>query len=323
RHPLPRNVLPPPILGCEPDAITREVIALVDHAFPDHPGRAAEFRYAVTHTEAAEWLREFVDERLDRFGPYEDAIPGRERTLFHGVLTPYLNIGLLTPRQVGRAVLAAHRERGLPINSVEGFLRQLVGWREFVRWMDLEYGELGYGPEYPNALGATRRLRDCWWTGQTGVPPLDRVIRRAQAHGWCHHIERLMVAGAAMTMAGVHPDEEYRWFMEMFVDSADWVMAPNVYGVAAFADGGLFTTKPYVSSSAYLLRMGDDRPGAWCDVWDGLFWGFVARHAELLTENPRARPMVSNLERLDPRRREAILAAAAEFIDRTTEPGSV
>lgn len=318
RHPLPRHVLPPPILGFDPDEITREVIELVDREFGDHPGRATEFRYGVTHEEAAEWLREFVDERLDRFGPYEDAIPSRERTLFHGVLTPYLNIGLLTPRQVGSAVLRAHRERDLPINCTEGFLRQLVGWREFIFHMDREYGERGWGPEYSNALGGTRRLKPCWWTGETGLPPLDRVIHRAQVHGWCHHIERLMVAGAAMTMCGVHPDEQYRWFMEMFVDSADWVMAPNVYGMSAFADGGLFATKPYVSSSAYLLRMGDDRRGPWCDVWDGLFWSFVARHRSLFEENARTGAMAENLDALEPRRRERIFAAAAEFIARTT-----
>lgn len=325
RRPLPREVLPPPAYGFPPDPETRAVIALVDREFPDHPGRAEGFEYATTHADAAAWLETFVEERLERFGPYEDAIPSRERVLFHGVLTPYLNCGLLTPAQVVEAALRRNALAPIAINSLEGFLRQVVGWREFVRWVDHDlYAERGWGEAepWPNALGATRRLGPEWWSAETGLPPLDTVIRRAAEHGWTHHIERLMVAGAAMTMAGVAPTEQYRWFMEMYVDSAEWVMAPNVFGMTSFADSGLFTTKPYISGSAYLLRMGDHPRGAWCDVWDGLYWGFVRRHRDLFAANPRTSAATAGYERLDPLRRDRILAAAEAFVARTTLHGS-
>ena len=324
RRPLPRVVLPPPVPRVEPDAIAREVMAMVDREFRDHPGYAADFGYAVTPEGARGMLAAFVAERLERFGPYEDAIPQRERTLFHSVLSPYLNIGLLTPAEVVAAVEGAWRERGLPLNSVEGFLRQGVGWREFVFWTDREYGARGWGLEapYPNALGASRRLAPCWWEGTTGLPPLDTAIRRAQAHGWLGHIERLMVVGAAMTMSGVHPDEMFRWFMELFVDSAEWVMAPNVYGMSAWADGGTFATKPYVSGSAYLRRMGGYARGAWCEVWDGLYWSFLARYRERFAPLPRMAESLRGLERLEPRRRERLFAAAEGFIARATLAGS-
>ncbi|MER3497112.1 MAG: hypothetical protein C4320_10400, partial [Armatimonadota bacterium] len=199
RHALPRAVLPPPLRSPEPDAITREVIDLVDAEFPEHYGKASEFAYAVTHEDAATWLEEFVEERLERFGPYEDAIPSRERVLFHGVLTPYLNCGLLTPAQVVESALRRNALDPIPLNSLEGFIRQVVGWREFIRWTDHElYESRGIGKEgknWPNALNAKRRLKQVWWTGETGLPPLDTVIRRALQHGWTHHIERLMVAG--------------------------------------------------------------------------------------------------------------------------------
>jgi len=312
RKALPKGIDVPEPWYAEPDAITREVIQLVERCFSSHPGRAADFRYPVTHADAAEWLEQFVSQRLDQFGDYEDALSREHRVVFHGLLTPFLNTGLLTPQQVIGAALS---KPGVPINSQEGFIRQVIGWREFVRGIDREYGQ-GKTPE--NALGHHRTLAPCWYDGSTGLPPLDTVIHRARDHAYCHHIERLMVAGAAMVMCEVDPAAAYRWFMEMFLDSADWVMGPNVFGMSQFADGGLFATKPYVSGSGYLRRMGDYPPGEWCEVWDGLFWRFVGRQRELFASNPRTSVMVRSLDALPHDRKARILDKAEEFIGRTT-----
>jgi deoxyribodipyrimidine photolyase-related protein len=314
RKPLPRGVRPPAVSGCEPDATTLEVARLVDSRFPDHPGSTAGFAYPVTHREADQWLEQFLEERLDFFGDYEDALPTAERTVFHSLLTPMLNTGLLTPADVVQRTLSRHAVRPVPLNCLEGFLRQIVGWREFIRGVDRVYAETG---AHRTRRGG-RKLGSGWWTGQTGLPPLDLSIRRTLEHGWCHHIERLMVIGSAMLMAEVDPDEAYRWFMEMFVDSADWVMRPNVYGMSQFADGGLFATKPYLSGSAYLRKMGDYAPGPWQDVWDGLYWRYVDRHRDLFASNPRMWAVAKGLDRLSRERRERIFAAAEHWIARAT-----
>lgn len=315
RERVPRHLVPPAVWPEEPDAITREVMALVEERFPDHPGSALGFGYAVTHEAARERLSEFVETRLPLFGPYEDAISLEHTWLWHSVLTPYLNCGLLTPREVVRAVLARYDRGDVEIRSVEGFIRQVIGWREFIRGIDREYES---APANRNPFGHARRLGEAWWNAQTGLPPLDGAIRRALDYGWCHHIERLMVIGAAMLMAEIQPEETYRWFMEMFVDSADWVMGPNVYGMSQFADGGLFATKPYLSGSAYLLRMSDYPRGPWCEVWDGLYWRFVAKHREFFASNPRTKPMVLGLDGLEPARRDRIVRAAEGWIEQVT-----
>ncbi len=313
RKALPKSVLPPPVGGFEPDEVTREVITEVSGMFGEHPGRAADFDYAVTHADARAALKEFLSERLARFGDYEDAIPKRERTLFHSILTPYLNTGLLTPAEVVAAALATP---GVPLNSLEGFVRQVIGWREFIFWIGRE--RLDAYESEPNFFGHTRRLKPCWYDGTTGLLPLDTVIQRTERYAWCHHIERLMVLGSAMLMCEVDPQESYRWFMEMFIDSADWVMAPNVLGMSQFADGGVFATKPYLSGSAYIVKMSDYPKGEWCDVWDGLYWRFTDRHLDFFASNHRMSMMVGGLARLDPARRERIFGAAERFIERVT-----
>lgn len=313
RKPLPKSVVPPFLSTPEPDAITREVQAMVSREFADHAGDPADFAYPVTPDEAGEWLEAFVEDRLDRFGDYEDALSLRERTLYHGLLTPMLNVGLLTPDEVVRRVLARHEERPVPLNSLEGFLRQVIGWREFVRGIAREPA-LGQ-----DLFGHTRRLRPCWWTASTGLPPLDLSLERARRHGWCHHIERLMVIGSIAFMVEAHPDEAYRLFMEMFVDAAEWVMGPNVYGMSQFASSSSFATKPYFSGSSYILKMSDYEKGPWCEVWDGLYWRTVGRHRDFFAANPRTVQVVRGYERLEPARRERILAAADRFIDQVTE----
>lgn len=308
RKKLPVGMVPPPVDWAKPDAITEEVIKLVAREFPDHPGDAREFRYAVTHEDAKARLDQFLDRQLPLFGDYEDAISRRERTLYHSVLTPYLNCGLLTPRQVVDSTL----QREAPLNSKEGFLRQIIGWREFMFGMSQEYAEI------PNYFGHQRRMNSTWYDGTTGLPPVDEAIDRAKRHAYCHHIERLMVLGSVMMMSEIHPEDVYRWFMEMFIDSAEWVMKPNVLGMSQYADGGMFTTKPYLSGSAYILKMSDWGRGDWCDVWDGLYWRFILKNAETFAKNQRMSMMVRSAHQLAPDRKERIFRAAEEFIGRVS-----
>lgn len=222
-------------------------------------------------------------------------------------LSPLLNAGLLTPAQVLEEALAFAREHPVPLNSLEGFVRQVLGWREYVRAAYLLIGE---EQRRANFFGHGHPLPAAFYTADTGLMPLDTVLGRVLSFAWCHHIERLMVLGNFLFLAGVAPAEVYRWFMELFIDAYDWVMVPNVFGMSQFADGGRLMTKPYFAGSHYLLRMSDFPPGPWCEVWDGLFWDFVAAHRDYLAHNLRLAPLVRYVERLSPARRRALSRVA-------------
>ena len=279
----------------------------VQRRFPMAIGDMANFRYPVTHQDASIWLDEFIRQRLALFGDYEDAISDRHDILFHSVLTPMLNIGLLTPRQIVDAVLARTHEveQGLhdvpsnsdaiPMNSLEGFLRQVIGWREFVR---LVYLHLGRQQRTKNFWNLDRTLPASFYDATTGIVPVDASIRRCLDFGYCHHIERLMILGNFMLLCDLSPNQVYRWFMEMFIDSYDWVMVPNVYGMSQHADGGLMTTKPYISGSSYVLKMSNYPKGPWCETWDALYWRFIHREREFFGANPRMRVMIGQLSRM-------------------------
>lgn len=310
RKGLPRGHLAPPAALPEPDAITREVGSLVERYFPEHAGDPGLFRLPVTHADARSFLSDFLAYRLDRFGDYEDAISSDQHVLYHSLLSPMMNVGLLTPRQVIDAAIQRHAREPVPLNSLEGFVRQIVGWREFVRGIHRER-------RWEGSASGSRILGPDWFSGTTGLPPLDSAIRRAIGTGWCHHIERLMVLGAAMFMCDVRAAEAYRFFMEMFVDAAEWVMEPNVYGMSQFV-APTFATKPYFSGSAYLLKMSDFPRGEWCEVWDGLYWSTVQRMRKQLTGNPRMSPILRAFDKLDPVRRDRVIARAEKFKDRTT-----
>ncbi len=327
RRPLPaKEPLPSPPVAAATEHV-RAAIDVVRARFADHPGDVDAKRWwlPTTRRQALSWLRAFLADRFARFGPFEDALSTRDAFLFHSVLSPVLNLGLVTPGEVIDRALAFARDHDVPLNSLEGFVRQVIGWREFVRGVYRVHGDR---QAEANHFGHTRRLTPAWWDGSTGLRPLDDVIAKCVRYGWAHHIERLMVAGNLMLLCEIDPREAHRWFMEMFVDSADWVMGPNVYGMALFSDGGIFATKPYICGSNYIRKMSDypkprepvapDDDATWADVMDGLYWRFVGKHADFLSRNARMGRAVHTYERMDRGRRRRIVEAADRFIDRAT-----
>lgn len=297
----------PQFLAREPDKIEAEARDSVLADFPDAPGTLDQIWWPTDHANAETWFRWFLQERLERFGPYEDAILKGENLLWHSAITPMLNIGLLTPKQIVEMTLQAHAENDFPLNSVEGFVRQIIGWREFMR---ATYEDLGVSMRTTNHWNHNHPIPKSFWTGETGIPPIDDTIGRILETGYCHHIERLMVLGGFMFLCEFDPDEIYRWFMEMFVDSYDWVMVPNAYAMSQNADGGQITTKPYFSGSSYVRKMSNYPTGDWCEIWDGLYWRWIWKQADALEKNPRWAMMVSMVRKMDPAKRQAHLNAA-------------
>ncbi|MES2474476.1 MAG: cryptochrome/photolyase family protein [Verrucomicrobiota bacterium] len=309
RAKLPKRHVPPSEPLSRSNSFTRDATAYVNRRFPHSLGSTTAFRWPVTRTEASAWFERFLDERLEHFGLYEDAISTEHRTLYHSAITPMLNIGLLDPQDVIRRVLA-RRDR-VPLNSLEGFIRQVIGWREFIRGI---YQHRGTAIRTRNFWNFDKPMPASFYDGSTGIPPVDRVIRELLADGWCHHIERLMMLGNFMLLCRIRPDDVYRWFMELFVDAYDWVMVPNVYGMSQFADGGTFTTKPYLSGSNYILKMSDESKGPWCEVWDGLFWTFIADHAEFFLTNPRLSMMARTWLKMPTTKQAAHRHAAESYL---------
>ncbi|NNE90102.1 MAG: cryptochrome/photolyase family protein [Verrucomicrobiales bacterium] len=313
RKPMPKRggLEVPDDPAVEKSKLVEEVISEVEEQFPDYPGGTEFFAYPTTHAEAEEWFENFLEERFEKFGPYEDALAKDERVLFHSVLTPMLNIGLLTPQAVVDRALEFADENDVPINSLEGFVRQIIGWREF---MNLMYHRHGVEMRTKNFFGHDRDLPESFWTGETGIEPIDLVIRRVLDHGYAHHIERLMVLGNFMLLCGFDPKQVNDWFMELFIDAYDWVMVPNVFGMSQFSDGGIFTTKPYISGSNYVRKMSDYVKGDWCESWDALFWTFIAGNDEFFRNQHRLGMMVRNLDKMDDAKKQGHFGRAGAFI---------
>ncbi len=283
RKRLPKDVKPPDVPSFGACEHVAQAVRWVEETFPENYGASSGFSYPTAHEEARRALRSFLEDRLALFGDYEDAMAMDHATLFHSVLTPAMNIGLLTPSEVIAETLAHASEHRVPLNALEGFIRQVIGWREFVRGL---YHAHGRRQRTMNCVGFTNLLPEAFWTGTTGLVPADTVIRRVLRTGYCHHIERLMVLGSLMLLCELSPDAVYEWFMTLFIDAYDWVMVPNVYGMSQYADGGIMATKLYISGSAYLRRMGDWPGGDWERIWDGLCWRFVDRHRDVFHANP-------------------------------------
>jgi deoxyribodipyrimidine photolyase-related protein len=300
--------LPPPIQS----PYVQTVSQLVEKHFPDHPGKVENYWIPTNRKAAITWFKDYLSSRFQYFGDYQDAIDTRAPFLYHSLISPLMNIGFLLPGEVVREVLS--HQTHLNLNAIEGFIRQVIGWREFIRGIYQNYED----QEQMNFFNHTKKLTSHWYSGTTGVPPLDDAILKAQTWGYCHHIERLMVIGNLMLLLGVHPKEAYRWFMEMFVDSSDWVMGPNVFGMSQFSDGGIFATKPYICGSNYIRKMSHYGKGPWCDAIDGLYWGFVEKNRDFFSANPRMSVMVKNLEKMDSERKKYLLSAATQLKNRIT-----
>ncbi|MEM1409477.1 MAG: cryptochrome/photolyase family protein, partial [Pseudomonadota bacterium] len=317
RKKVPKKLLDsvPAFQPRDADDIDEEARNSVNEQFSGHYGSLQELYWPTDHKSASSWLRAFLKERFELFGPYEDAVVEGQSLLWHSAITPMLNIGLLTPAQVLSEVQKHLKKNDVPLNSAEGFIRQVIGWREFMR---ATYEDLGVKMRTTNYWKHTRSIPESFWTGETGITPIDDAIKRTLKTGYCHHIERLMLLGGFMFLCEFDPDEIYRWFMEMFVDAYDWVMVTNVYAMSQNADGGLITTKPYFSGSSYVKKMSNHKPGDWCEIWDGLYWRWIIQHADELEKNPRWAMMVSMARKMDDDKRETHLNNAAAYLRKLT-----
>jgi deoxyribodipyrimidine photolyase-related protein len=293
RKKLPSKHIPPEIEWPLEDKYAIEARRYVEKFFPDALGLSGPLIYPSNAETAMQHLDRFLTQRLPAFGDYEDAISRQHRFLYHSILTPMLNIGLLSPAQILDATFK--HAKSVPLNALEGFVRQIIGWREFVRMV---YRTRGVPQRTRNFWSHHRPVPKSFYDGTTGLEPVDHTIRETLRYGYCHHIERLMILGNFMLLCEFHPNAIYRWFMEMFVDAYDWVMVPNVYGMSQHADGGMMTTKPYISGSSYVLKMSDYKKGPWCDVWDALYWRFIHKHRPFFESNARMKVMTGQLDRM-------------------------
>lgn len=290
----------------------KEAIAYVEKKFANNIGYVSHnFIYPTTHSESEVWLQNFLENRFEDFGKYEDAIVQDESILNHSVLTPMLNIGLLTPHEIVDATLKFSEIRNILLNSTEGFIRQIIGWREFIRAVYIHKGTF---ERNKNFWGFSKKIPASFYDGTTGIDPIDSTIKKILTTGYCHHIERLMLLGNFMLLCEFDPDEVYKWFMEMFIDAYDWVMVPNVYGMSQFADGGLMATKPYISGSSYVLKMSNYKKANWCEVWDALFWNFMNKHRKSISRNPRMAMLLKTYDKMSEEKKEFISNKASTFL---------
>ena len=283
--------------------------------FRDHPGSADYLWMPTNREEALKWMEIFFQNKFHDFGTYEDAIIDNNNFLYHSALSPIINMGLLTPKEIVEKAINFSKKNSIPLNSLEGFIRQIIGWREFIRGI---YHYKGKEEKKLNFWQHNRKLTKDWYEGTTGIKPLDDVINDCLKYGYTHHIPRLMIVCNIMNLSRIHPDEIYKWFMEMFVDSSDWVMVPNVYGMGTFADGGIFATKPYSCGSNYILKMSNYKKDGWCDIVDGLYWKFMSDNLSFFKTNPRLSILVKSVERMNEDRKNMIFEKATNFIDNKT-----
>jgi deoxyribodipyrimidine photolyase-related protein len=313
RKKIPKNLELPqlPHINMDSNKYVQEAKTYVEDLFPDNPGELDEFFYPIDYESAWKWFQTFLEDRFEQFGPYEDAMQQGEILLFHSLLSPLLNSGLITPEEVIKKTISYSKTNKIPINSLEGFIRQILGWREFIRAV---YLLEGVNERNSNHWNHTQTIPKAFYTAETNILPIDNIIQKLLQHAYLHHIERLMLLANFMTLCEIHPDEIYRWFMELFIDAYDWVMVPNVYGMSTYADGGLITTKPYVSSSNYVRKMSDYPKGEWCDIWDALYWRFIHKHRETFKNNPRMSLMVNILNKKDKNDLNHLLDTAENYL---------
>jgi len=307
--------------GYAPDAVTREVLALVEARYGSHFGDLAPFWFAVTRVDAEAAFAAFVKSALPNFGDYQDAMLAGEPFLYHAVIAQYLNCGLLDPLRVCRQVEAAWRAGTVPLNAAEGFIRQIIGWREYVRgiyWLKMP------GYDRDNFFGHTRPLPDFYWTGETSMACVKAAVTQTKEQAYAHHIQRLMVTGNFAMLAGIDPHALHEWYLSVYADAYEWVELPNTVGMSQFADGGLLASKPYAASGAYINRMSNycgtcrhdvkRRTGVEACPFNALYWDFIARHRGKISRNPRMAQMVRTYENFPVDEQQRIAESAATFL---------
>lgn len=316
RKKYPSQKIPPSISFPVVNLYMQEARDYVEKYFSHHVGQLnAYFTYPCTHQEAKDWLKDFMENRLFEFGWYEDAIVKEEVVLHHSVLSPLLNIGLLQPHEVVSTILDAINQGHIPLNSGEGIIRQLIGWREYVRGV---YLHAGTKMRNGNFWHFDKELPNDFYTGTTHIEPIDVSIQKVINTAYCHHIERLMVLGNFMLINKIHPEKTYEWFMEFFIDAYDWVMVPNVYGMSQFADGGYITTKPYISSSNYVLKMSNYKSkDEWTSIWDALYWQFIAEHRTFFASNPRLQFSLTIYDKFSEDKKSGFKQIAEDYFQRS------
>ena len=313
RKKLPNTVSIPKQPQFKNTSHTENLKKFIETNFKNHPGSTNNFWFPTTRDQSHKVLDNFLKNKINLFGDYEDAVSNKSNILFHSALSPLINIGLITPIEILDKLKKI--ENKVRINSLEGYVRQIIGWREFMRGIYQNYNKQ---METTNFFNHKKKMKVSWYNGTTGLDPLDYSIKNSLKYGWTHHIERLMILANIMNLCQINPKEVYKWFMEMFVDSSDWVMAPNVYGMGLFSDGGIFATKPYVCGSSYFLKMMDFKRGEWCNTMDGLYWNFINNNRKFFLKNPRLSMMVRVFDKMKPGRKELILRAAKKFIEQNT-----
>ena len=285
----------------------------VENNFAKNFGEINSFQLYPTDFKSAKiWFNNFLKTRFDEFGIYEDAVLINESIINHSVISPLINSGLLEPKYIVETSLDYYKKYDIPLNSMEGFIRQIIGWREFIRGV---YYSKGTEERTKNYWNFKRKIPKSFYEGSTGIDPIDDTIKKVKKTAYGNHIERLMILGNFMVLCEFDPDEVYKWFMEVFIDSYDWVMVPNVYGMSQFADGGLMSTKPYISSSNYIIKMSDYKKGSWSEIWDGLFWTFMDKQRDFFKKNPRMRMLISSFDKMDSMKKEKLLMDADNFLN--------
>jgi deoxyribodipyrimidine photolyase-related protein len=313
RKKIPKEIKLPSQLKFKFTTHTKHLIKIIDDRFKDHIGQLDDFWLCTTRKDAWIIFSHFLDEKINLFGDYEDAVDQRDNVLFHSTLSPLMNLGLITPSEILEKLKKIKDE--IKINSIEGYFRQIVGWREFIRGVYQNYDKKF---ETSNFFNHNRLMKESWYEGSTGLLPLDHSIKNANKYAWTHHIERLMIQANIMNLCEINPKRVYIWFMEHYVDSSEWVMYPNVYGMGLFSDGGVFSTKPYICGSAYFRKMMDFKKGEWCDILDGLYWRFIEKNKDFFLKNPRLSMMVRVLNKMNLERRKKIIDLANKFIEDNT-----
>ncbi len=315
------DFLMPQPMCFEPDEITREVFALVTMRFGHHFGDLHPFHYAVTHVDAEAAFTHFVKTALPQFGDYQDAMLTGEPFLYHSVIAQYLNCGLLNPLRICQEVEAAYQAGDVPLNAAEGYIRQVIGWREYMRgiyWLKM--------PDYAtsNYFSHTRQLPDFYWTAATDMACISASVAQTKKHAYAHHIQRLMVTGNFAMLAGIDPHEVHTWYLAVYADAYEWVEMPNTIGMSQFADGGVVASKPYAASGAYINRMSNYCNGCRYDVkqrtgddacpFNALYWDFLSQHRDKLASNPRIGQMIRTYDKFAEEERKRIKASASKFL---------